>query len=335
MSNTTNTNSQDYFEFQLEDVIDKRIDELTKKPFIIADEDIFHIAEFQVVGNNKIKISLPDFTGSSIEGFLENDFYGSAVLYMIHIEVLKDLIRLNSDDIPGSSIHFISSEELNYELIVEAGDFKKVEQIYERVYYSEMYMDQAYQNRVFNDLNLFEFGHIPKGVYPYEYTYLGPTIDKVIMIDKNVNRNKPISNWKGTPFRIDLDSQHKNVKISVIENFDETISRIYLSYYFRDTCFPYLDGDFDEYDNNLLYESFKFWALIQAIKEIADSNRLNPKAQLHFGSVDSLDFATLLEVDKIGKLDDKINSLIDIIETRSEEIFKEYQNKYSLENLLK
>ncbi len=40
-------------------------------------------------------------------------------------------------------------------------------------------MDQTYQNRVFNDINLFEFGHIPKGVYNYEYTYLGPDLMKL------------------------------------------------------------------------------------------------------------------------------------------------------------
>jgi hypothetical protein len=330
-----NTNSSDYLEFQLEDVIDKRVADLTKEPFIIADEDIFHIAEFQVVGAKRIKISVPDFTGGHIEGFFENDFYGSAILYMTSIEVIKDLVRLNSDDIPGSSIHFISSEELNYELIVEAEDFKKVAQIYERIYYSEMYMDQAYQNRVFNDLNLFEFGNIPKGVYHHEYTYLGPEFNDIVMVDKNENQDEPISNWKGTPFRVVLDSDLGNVEISIVENMDGTKSRVYLSYYFRDTDYPYLNGDYDVYDNHLLYESFEFWALIQSIKEYSDNTSFNPKAQLQFGTMDTLDFAVLIEADKIGELDDKINTLIADIDTRRKEIFKEYQNKYSLKNMFK
>lgn len=335
MTNNNNTTSSDYLEYQLEDLIDKTIAELTKEPFIIADEDIFHIAEFQVIGDNKIKISLPNFTGSQIEGFLEKDFYVSAVLYMTHIEVINDLVRLNSDDIPNSAIHFVSAGELNYEIIVEAEHFKKVAQIYERVYYSEMYMDQAYQNRVYNDLNLFEFGNIPKGVYSYEYTYLDSTIDNVLMIDENENHNKPISNWKGAPFRIDLDSLHNNVKILLIDNLDNTLSRIYLSYNFRDTNFPHLDRGYDEYDNCLLFESFKFWALIQSIKEHSDNTSFNPKAQLQFGTMDTLDFAVLIEADIIGELDDKINTLMTRIDSRQQEIFKEYQNKYSLKNMFK
>ena len=334
----TNIEAQDYIEVKIKDVKNKLINDLPKEPFVIMDEEIFQIAEFKVLGDNRIKISLPAFTRVNIEGFIDYDLYVGAILYMAEIEIIKEIIRNNSHDIDNSKIYFVNSEEMAYEVILEEENFNRVMQTYESIYYGESYMRQKYINDYFNKYNLFAFGDWHNFVQyqiPFDDTYCGLDYDEINEVDVQKYLDTPFHNWKDKPFILNSSFRFGNLSILVVEHLQGDTSRVFLDYRVRETDFQFLDGDKSKMDNNLLYNSFKLWSLIKVLEEFAEQDIFKPNSQVHFSGMDYLEFSVIVEAHNLNELILNITEMKKQIRTKQNELFNEYIANYKLDNMFK